>query len=100
MDELRAILESGPLFWFREDRAVARFGCLHGVARESASYVGMGGRSLTKAGITKGRRDTAKIGGLRQGLTSHAAGRRSGDQFCLYVADRLVLPTLAAARIG
>ena len=27
-------------------------------------------------------------------LNSHASGRRSGDQFCVYVADRLVLPTL------
>jgi hypothetical protein len=27
-------------------------------------------------------------------LGSHASGRRSGDQFCVYVADRLVLPTL------
>jgi hypothetical protein len=25
----------------------------------------------------------------------HASGRRSGDQFCVYVADRLVLPTLS-----
>ena len=25
-------------------------------------------------------------------LNSHASGRRSGDQFCVYVCDRLVLP--------
>jgi len=29
-------------------------------------------------------------------LNSHASGRRSGDQFCIYVFDRLVLPTLTA----
>ena len=28
-------------------------------------------------------------------LQSHASGRRSGDQFCVYVADRMVLPTLS-----
>jgi len=28
-------------------------------------------------------------------LKSHASGRRSGDQFCVYVADRFVLPTLS-----
>ena len=27
-------------------------------------------------------------------LNSHASGRRSGDQFCVYVHDRLVLPML------
>ncbi|WP_414755641.1 GIY-YIG nuclease family protein [Anabaena sp. CCY 9910] len=32
-------------------------------------------------------------------LNSHASGRRSGDQFCVYVADRLVLPTLSQEEI-
>ena len=27
-------------------------------------------------------------------MASHASGRRSGDQFCVYVCDRLVLPAL------
>jgi hypothetical protein len=27
-------------------------------------------------------------------LASHASGRRSGDQFCVYVCDRLVLSTV------
>jgi hypothetical protein len=30
---------------------------------------------------------------------SHASGRRSGDQFCIYVCDRLVLPVLTPAQI-
>ncbi|MGG5808516.1 hypothetical protein [Falsiroseomonas sp. CW058] len=34
--------------------------------------------------------------GLRSRLGSHAGGRRSGDQFCIYVADRLVMPNLSA----
>jgi hypothetical protein len=32
--------------------------------------------------------------GWRKRLASHASGRRSGDQFCVYVADRLELPDL------
>jgi hypothetical protein len=33
-------------------------------------------------------------------LQSHASGRRSGDQFCVYVADRLVLSTLSQEDIA
>ena len=32
-----------------------------------------------------------KAGNLRKRLRSHASGRRSGDQFCVYVFDRAVL---------
>ena len=28
-------------------------------------------------------------------LGSHASGRRSGDQFCVYIADRIVMPLVA-----
>ena len=51
-------------------------------------YVGMSGRSFT--GGTEG---SGKAGPWGR-LNSHASGRRSGDQFCVYVADRRVLPTL------
>ncbi len=40
-----------------------------------------------------------KAGGLFSQLNSHASGRRSGDQFCVYVSDRFVLPTLSADQI-
>jgi hypothetical protein len=53
-------------------------------------YVGMSGRGMTAETI---RRNTPQ--GIYTRLKSHASGRRSGDQFCVYVADRLVLPTLA-----
>jgi hypothetical protein len=43
-------------------------------------YVGMSGRSQTAVGR-----------GVWGRLNSHASGRRSGDQFCIYVCDRLVL---------
>lgn len=38
--------------------------------------------------------------GLWNRLASHASGRRSGDQFCIYVADRLVLPTLGSNQLA
>jgi len=57
-------------------------------------YAGMSGRSI-KADTTASNRAY----GLYTRLHSHASGRRSGDQFCVYVADRLVLPTLAAGDI-
>jgi hypothetical protein len=53
-------------------------------------YLGMSGRGMTAE--TK-RRNTPQ--GIYTRLQSHATGRRSGDQFCVYVADRLVLPTLS-----
>jgi len=53
-------------------------------------YVGMSGRGITTETT---RRNTPQ--GIYTRLQSHASGRRSGDQFCVYVADRLVLPTLA-----
>ena len=52
-------------------------------------YVGMSGRGITSETL---KRNTPQ--GLYTRLQSHASGRRSGDQFCVYVADRLVLPTL------
>ena len=58
-------------------------------------YVGMSGRAITAETI---RRNTPQ--GLYTRLQSHASGRRSGDQFCVYVADRLVLPTLSQQDIA
>jgi hypothetical protein len=37
--------------------------------------------------------------GLASRLRSHASGRRSGDQFCVYVADHYVLPDLSGDQI-
>jgi hypothetical protein len=49
-------------------------------------YVGMSGRGIT---AETNRRNTPR--GIYTRLQSHASGRRSGDQFCVYVAD--LLPT-------
>src|SRR5215475_7225083 len=58
-------------------------------------YVGMSGRGITTETT---RRNTPH--GIYTRLKSHASGRRSGDQFCVYVADRLVLPTLSQEDIA
>jgi hypothetical protein len=42
----------------------------------------------------------SRNGGLRGRLHSHASGQRSGDRFCVYVADLFVLPQLEAAHIA
>jgi hypothetical protein len=54
----------------------------------------MARRSLTAESILEHRNDPTRVTGLRSRLASHASGRLSGDQFCVYVADRLVLPRL------
>lgn len=58
-------------------------------------YVGMSGRGI-KAGMEIPNRPH----GIVTRLHSHASGRRSGDQFCVYVADRFVLSTLTAEDIA
>ena len=58
-------------------------------------YVSMSGRGITADTI---HRNTSH--GIYTRLKSHASGRRSGDQFCVYVADRLVLPTLSQEDIA
>jgi hypothetical protein len=50
-------------------------------------YVGMAGRGIATRSLLRGR------------FTSHASGRRSGDQFCLYVCDRLIVPHLTADQL-
>ena len=52
-------------------------------------YCGMSGRQIEQA-IAQGK----KKFGLVTRLNSHASGRLSGDQFCVYVANRLVIPEL------
>ncbi|MCP4310203.1 MAG: hypothetical protein GY790_02985 [Bacteroidetes bacterium] len=57
---------------------------------EELFYCGMSGRGLEKA-VSEGK----KVFGLVTRLKSHASGRLSGDQFCVYVANRLVIPSLS-----
>jgi hypothetical protein len=53
-------------------------------------YCGMSGR-----GIENAEQLGKKRYGLITRLNSHASGRLSGDQFCVYVANRLVIPNLS-----
>jgi hypothetical protein len=60
-------------------------------------YVGMAGRAITA------ERTSTKPTGLWDRLRSHADGRRSGNQFCIYVCDRFIVPNLSPeqqAQIG
>jgi hypothetical protein len=90
MDDHETIeaLGNGPLFWFCEwpTGDVPRTGSLVYTVWDrdgSFVYVGMSGRTSLQAGTGPWGR-----------LNSHASGRRSGDQFCVYVCDRLVIPSL------
>jgi hypothetical protein len=82
-------LEHGQLFWFSDwpVAAVPRSGAMVYTVWNRVGhfiYVGMAGRGETS---------TARGFGPFGRLNSHASGRRSGDQFSVYVCDRLVLPT-------
>jgi hypothetical protein len=54
-------------------------------------YCGMSGREYEKA-----LADKRKKYGLVIRLNSHASGRLSGDQFCVYIANRFVIPSLTS----
>ena len=88
-------LSSGSAYLFADwpNAAVSTFGAgVYTIWHNDGRfiYVGMSGRGIT---AETNRRNTPQ--GIYTRLQSHASGRRSGDQFCVYVADRLVLPTLS-----
>jgi hypothetical protein len=45
-------------------------------------------------------RGTGTSAALRGRLKSHAAGRRGGDQLCIYVCDRLIVPRLSSDQLA
>ena len=59
-------------------------------ANERLIYCGMSGRQFDPILAA-----TKKKHGLYTRLASHASGRLSGDQFCVYVANRFVIPSIA-----
>jgi hypothetical protein len=80
-------LHQGPLYWFSDwpTGNVPSVGSIVYTIWNRAGafiYVGMAGRN----GIS-----SAKPKGPFGRLESHASGRRSGNQFCIYVCDRFVL---------
>jgi hypothetical protein len=62
-------------------------------------YVGMAGRGLAAEDIDAPD-EPVKAKGLLNRLNSHAIGRRSGDQFCVYVCDRFIVPHLSGEQQG
>lgn len=99
-------LESGPLHRFADWPNAAVPSAAAGVYTvwdgDRFIYVGMAGRGRTAADL-EARRAAGKRTGLWERLGSHASGRRSGDQFNVYVCDRFVVPSLTLAeqeRIG
>lgn len=91
-EELRA-LRDGPAYRFSSFASLATTLPRTG-AGVYAIWDDAGG--LVYVGIA-GRRPTGS--GLASRLRSHASGRRSGDQFCVYVADHYVMPELTTADI-
>ena len=57
-------------------------------------YCGMSGRNINSKTKTKKKK------GLITRLASHAKGRLSGNQFCVYVANRLVIPSLTVNELA
>ena len=103
LDPALTRLEDGPLFRFADWPVSAVPLAAAGVYTIWRSgehiYVGMAGRGLS-AGDIAARSEHGRKTGLWSRLESHASGRRSGDQFCVYVSDRLVLPGLTAEQIA
>jgi hypothetical protein len=58
----------------------------------------MSGRTMTAEDleVSDGGRVMAK--GLWTRLNAHASGRRSGNQFCVYISDRFVVPELSPSQ--
>jgi hypothetical protein len=94
-------LETGPLFRFTDwpnENVPRRAAGVYAIWRaDQLVYVGMSGRGAQREDFVASSDDTARQAkGLWTRLNSHASGRRSGDQFNVYVCDRFVVPVLTA----
>jgi hypothetical protein len=95
-------LETGPLHRFQEwpnqqvpKRAAGVYTVWEG---DRLLYVGMSGRALTTEDLEVSDGGWIRPKGLWTRLNTHASGRRSGDQFCVYVGDRFVVPGLTPSQ--
>lgn len=95
-------LETGPLHRFEDwpnepvpKRAAGVYTVWEG---DRLLYVGMSGRAMTAEDleVSDGGRVVPK--GLWTRLNAHASGHRSGDQFCVYICDRFVVPELTPSQ--
>ena len=91
-DQQIQALISGPVFSFSDGLHQTLPLAAHGVYTiwkgSQFLYVGIGGRGLDLTIAHKKKR------GLKDRLDSHWSGRRSGDQFAIYVFDRFIVPNL------
>jgi hypothetical protein len=101
---LLAKLERGPAIAFKDGVSQSIPLVAAGVytiwRADQFLYVGMAGRGLSTADIASGNAGQVRRRGLADRLASHATGRRSGDQFCVYIADRLILATLMPDQVA
>ena len=97
-----AELRDGPLYRFADwpNPAVpnGRIGVYTVWHDDQLVYVGMAGRAIGSGGADS-EAASGRLTGIRSRLASHASGRRSGDQFCVCVFDRLILVTLSREQI-
>jgi len=91
-------LVNGPDFRFASwpnDRVPRRAAGVYTIWREQEFlYVGMSGRGAKAEDFVTGQGHEDQAKGLWTRLSSHASGRRSGDQFNVYICDRFVVPSL------
>jgi hypothetical protein len=100
MEDLRPDNElvTGPAFRFADwpnDQVPRRAAGVYTIWRhEEFIYVGMSGRGANAEDFVAGEGREGEAKGLWTRLGSHASGRRSGDQFNVYICDRFVVPVL------
>jgi hypothetical protein len=97
-------LQTGPLFSFADwpnHQLPTRAAGVYTIWQEEAFfYVGMSGRGAQTEGFVAepGPDSSNKTKWLWTRLNSHASGRRSGDQFNVYICDRFIVPILTPAQ--
>jgi hypothetical protein len=62
-------------------------------------YAGMSGRGAQSEDFVADPDRPGRALGLWTRLNSHASGRRSGDQFNIYICDRFVVPVLTPGQL-
>jgi hypothetical protein len=91
-------LVSGPLFSFADwpsDLVPRRAAGVYTIWRgDEFIYVGMSGRGAQREDFVADSDRPGQAKGLWTRLNSHASGRRSGDQFNVYICDRFIVPGL------
>lgn len=91
-------LQAGPAFRFAgwpNDQVPRRAAGVYTVWLDATLiYAGMSGRGTQPEDFAAHADQPGKAIGLWTRLNSHASGRRSGDQFNIYICDRFIVPLL------